>query len=139
MVWNELKRTAAREVPRTKQELQDCIFRFWSTQMTAEECATYINHVFKMVPVCILLRGSATGDVPGKLFNERSRGKSFAYSQGRLADPDIQKKAASFVNVRTMIFNNCVYFLNRVQSSTSFLFNVLYILFVCFQWIFLMM
>lgn len=53
--------------------------------------------------------------------------------KGRLADPDIQKKAASFVNVRTMIFNNYVYFLNRVQSSTSFLFNVLYILFVCFQ------
>lgn len=56
MVWNELKRTVAREVPRTKQELQDCILRFWSTQMTAEKCAIYIDHVFKVVPVCILMR-----------------------------------------------------------------------------------
>lgn len=37
MVWNELKRTVAREVPRTKQELQDCILRFWSTQMTVRD------------------------------------------------------------------------------------------------------
>lgn len=39
--------------------------------MTAEKCVTYIDHVFKVVPVCILMRGSAKGDVPGKLFNER--------------------------------------------------------------------
>lgn len=135
MVWNELKRTVAREVPRTKQELQDCILRFWSTQMTAEKCATYIDHVFKVVPVCILMRGSATGDVPGKLFNERSRGKSIAYFQGRLADPDIQKKAASFVNVWivwtvnrwTMILSNCVHFLNRVLSL-YLMYNIFYII-----------
>lgn len=135
MVWNELKRTVAREVPRTKQELQDCILRFWSTQMTAEKCATYIDHVFKVLPVCILMRGSATGDVPGKLFNERSRGKSIAYFQGRLADPDIQKKAASFVNVWivwtvnrwTMILSNCVHFLNRVLSL-YLMYNIFYII-----------
>lgn len=123
MVWNELKRTVAREVPRTKQELQDCIFRFWSTQMTAEKCATYIDHVFKVVPVCILMRGSATGDVPGKLFNERSRGKSIAYFQGRLADPDIQKKVASFVNQWTV---------NRVNCEQC---ELWYLITVCISWI----
>lgn len=130
MVWNELKRTVAREVPRTKQELQDCILRFWSTQMTAEKCATYIDHVFKVVPVCILMRGSATGDVPGKLFNERSRGKSIAYFQGRLADPDIQKKAASFVSclffiVIKQIFDTIIIKLDQYYYTVNYIFSVI--------------
>lgn len=93
MVWNELKRTVAREVPKTKQELTDCI----RTQMTAEKCCAYIDHVYKIVPVCVLMKGSATGDVPGKLFTERSRGKNIAYFQGKLTNPEIHRKAASLV------------------------------------------
>lgn len=73
MVWSELKRCVARVAPRTKQELQDCILGFWSSEMTPEKCATYIDHVYKVAPVCVLMKGNATGNVPGKLFTERSR------------------------------------------------------------------
>lgn len=47
--------------------------------MTSEKCATYIDHVYKVAPVCILIKGIATGDVPGKLFTKRLRMKSWVY------------------------------------------------------------
>lgn len=75
MVWSELKRCVARVASRTKQELQDCILGFWSSEMTPVS-ATYIDHVYKVAPVCVLMKGNATGNVPGKLFTERSRMKS---------------------------------------------------------------
>lgn len=47
--------------------------------MTPEKCATYIDHVYKVAPVCVLMKGNATGDVPGKLFAEISRMNSCVY------------------------------------------------------------
>jgi hypothetical protein len=98
MVWNELKRCVARETPRTKEELQDCIIRFWRTQMTVEKCCAYIDHVFKVVPTCVLMKGNATGDVPKRLFTDRSRGKSIAFFHEKLtSDKDINSKVDSLL------------------------------------------
>lgn len=66
--------------------------------MIVEKCVIYIDYVFKVVLECIFMRGSVMGDVFGKFFNERLRGKSIVYFQGRLVDFDIQKKVVSFVN-----------------------------------------
>lgn len=98
MVWNELKRCVAREAPRTKQELQECIVQFWRTEMTVEKCCAYIDHVYKVVPVCVLMKGNATGDVPKKLFSERSRGKSIGHFNNLLtSDKDVCARASNLL------------------------------------------
>lgn len=98
MVWSELKRCVARVAPRTKQELQDCILGFWSSEMTPEKCATYIDHVYKVTPVCVLMKGNATGNVPGKLFTERSRMKSCVYFNDKLTkDPKVRARANALI------------------------------------------
>ena len=52
MVWNELKRRVARD-PRTKQELQESVMQFWRTEITPEKCTVYIDHIYKVVFVCV--------------------------------------------------------------------------------------
>ena len=95
MVWNQLKRCVARESPRTKEELKQCIIGFWNREMTVDKCCAYIDHVYKVVPVCVMMRGHATGDVPKKVFSERSKGKSLNYFHGQLTkDPDESKASA---------------------------------------------
>ena len=60
-LWHELKEFNRREVkPRTKQELIDGIERFWQT-VSVEKCNKYINHLKKVVPRVIELKGAATG------------------------------------------------------------------------------
>lgn len=78
-MWIELKRCVPRVAPKTEQERQDCILGYWSSDVTPEECATYIDHVYKVAPACVLMKGNATGDVTGKLFTEISRMKSCVY------------------------------------------------------------
>lgn len=98
MVWNEFKRCVAREAPRTKQELQECVVQFWRTEMTVEKCCAYIDHVYKVVPVCVLMKGNATGDVPKKLFSERSRGKSIGHFNNLLtSDKDVCARASNLL------------------------------------------
>lgn len=97
MVWNELKRNIAKRDPRTKDDLSNCIEEFWIEHMTKEKCNTYIDHMFKAVPVCVMMDGVATGDAPNKIFNESSRGKSIAYFQEKLySDRTVMERADSF-------------------------------------------
>lgn len=79
MVWNQLKCSVAKAEPRTKEELLDAINTFWLQKMTIEQCNRYIDHIYKVAPVCIALNGKATGDLPNVIFRERSEGKSFQY------------------------------------------------------------
>jgi hypothetical protein len=44
--------------------------------MTTEQCNMYIDHIYKVAPACILMKGAATAKVPNFLFRERSREKS---------------------------------------------------------------
>jgi hypothetical protein len=56
-----------------------------SLKITSEQCTKYIEHNFKVVPVCIYLNGAATGDSPKQLFGgERSAGKDIEYFQRKL-------------------------------------------------------
>ncbi|CAG2242661.1 unnamed protein product [Mytilus edulis] len=79
MVWNQMKRHVARVDPKTKEELVDTLQTFWCEKMTVEQCNMYIDHIYKVAPVCVLMNGAATGHLPDKIFPERTRGKSLAY------------------------------------------------------------
>ena len=92
MVWNEMKYFIGKEMPRTKDDLVCAINKFWDG-LTAERCTRYIEHIFKVVPVCVLMGGQSTGDMPGRIFCERSRGKSIAYFNDKLKDPEVQARA----------------------------------------------
>lgn len=60
-MWHELKEYMRREVkPHTKQELIDGIAQFWKT-VTIAKCRRYINHLVKVIPKVIELKGEATG------------------------------------------------------------------------------
>lgn len=79
----------------TKEDLVGSIEEFWATHMTVEQCTTYIDHVFKVVPVCLLMNGQATGSMPDRLFRkEPSRGKNIRYFQDLLWSPayDVQRR-----------------------------------------------
>lgn len=93
MVWAQLKRYISRAGPTTKEALIREINAFWDSQMTEELCNRYINHIFKVAPVVILVDGKATGEIPNRLFTDDSAGKSFQYFNGLLQNPDIQARA----------------------------------------------
>jgi hypothetical protein len=76
--------------PQQKDELIDVIVQFWYQKMTREQCNLYIDHIYKVAPVCILSEGAATGHLPDRIFKERSRGKSLQYFDNKLkTDPDV--------------------------------------------------
>ena len=93
MVWAQLKRYIAKAGPTTKEELIRVINEFWANTMTVDLCNRYINHIFKVAPVVVLLEGKATGEIPNRLFNEYSGDKSFQYFNGLLRHPDVQARA----------------------------------------------
>lgn len=92
MVWNQVKRSLAKDEPRTKEELITAIERFWTEKMTVEQCNRYIDHVYKVAPTCVLMKGKATGDIPNKLFPEQSCGKSFQYFNSLLGTDQVQQR-----------------------------------------------
>ena len=60
-LWHELKEFIRREVkPHNKAELVSGISRFWLTVDIAK-CCKYINHLRKVIPRIIEVRGDATG------------------------------------------------------------------------------
>ena len=66
---------------------------FWCEKMTKEQCNLYIDHIYKVAPVCVVMNGTATGHLPDKIFRERSRGKSFTYFSNKMkTDPDVVQR-----------------------------------------------
>jgi hypothetical protein len=59
MVWNQMKRNIARSEPKTENELLQCIQKFWTEEMTTEQCNLCIDHIYNVVPVCIPMKGAA--------------------------------------------------------------------------------
>ncbi|KAH3894901.1 hypothetical protein DPMN_019061 [Dreissena polymorpha] len=90
-----MKRYVAKEGPRTKEELKASLENFWRNEMTVELCNRYIDHCYKVAPVCLAMEGKATGDIPSRLFSERSRGKSFRHFANLLSTDDMKRKFAS--------------------------------------------
>ena len=86
MIWNQLKRYIAKNQPKNKEELLDNIERFWLETVTPELCNRYIDHLFKVIPICEALGGKATGDLPNRTFLERSAGKSLRYFAHKLQE-----------------------------------------------------
>ncbi|KAH3886103.1 hypothetical protein DPMN_010104 [Dreissena polymorpha] len=107
-----MKRHVAKKSPRTKEELEDGLQEFWETEMTVEVCNLYIDHVFKVSPVCVAMNGKATRDIPSKLFSERSSGKSFQYFSNLLSTEDMTRKLTS-LRVCNMMDNSNVANVNK--------------------------
>ena len=60
-LWHELKEFIRREVkPMNKSDLILGILRFWDI-VDCQKCCKYINHLRKVIPRVIALRGAATG------------------------------------------------------------------------------
>ena len=100
MLWNQLKRYLSKRDPTTKASLVQYTQEFWQNELTIETCNVYIDHIFKVVPIVLLMNGRATGDIPRKVFKEPSRGKSIQYFQQQLSTTTMKTKIASFVDDR---------------------------------------
>jgi hypothetical protein len=92
MVWNQLKRAIAKSEPRTKDELVKAITDFWYQIMTVELCNRYIDHIYKVAPICVAMKGKATGNVPNQLFTVRSEGKSFRYFADLMEEEQVKAR-----------------------------------------------
>ncbi|WAR19464.1 hypothetical protein MAR_001302 [Mya arenaria] len=68
MLWANLKTHMYRRACTTVYELVAAITKYWKSKVTAEKCNRYIDYVFKVAPVCVVMKGYATGDVPKKIF-----------------------------------------------------------------------
>ena len=93
MVWAQMKRHVPKAKPRTKDELAECTGQFWRN-VTVELCNKYINHLYKVVPVWVLVNGESTGDIPNRLFPESSSGKSIRYFDDKLKNDEQVKTRA---------------------------------------------
>jgi hypothetical protein len=76
----------------TLNQLQEVLLQYWGTHLTVELCNRCIDHVFKVAPVCVLMKGAATGDVLKKIFPEPSTNRSLAYFNDKLKLPEMQEK-----------------------------------------------
>jgi len=56
MIWHKLKRYLSKQEPTTKAELVRHTLEFWSN-LSPETCNKYIDHLYKVVPVVILMSG----------------------------------------------------------------------------------
>ncbi|KAH3706747.1 hypothetical protein DPMN_066136 [Dreissena polymorpha] len=101
MVWNQLKRHVSKSEPKTKEELVRAIKTFWNSHMTVEQCNMYIDHLFKVVPICIRMNGCATGDTPNRVFSRHdSRGKSIQFFENLLDTDEETRGKASLYNLQ---------------------------------------
>ena len=67
MVWAMMKSRISKKEPRTKQGLISSINSFWREDMTISTCNNFIDHIFKDLPVAVVIGGQATGDLPRKI------------------------------------------------------------------------
>lgn len=87
MVWNRMKRFIGQRGPQTKEDLIQSNQTFWAEKMSPDVCRKYIEHNFKVVPVCIHLGGATTSDNPKKLFKtEQSLAKDIAFFQRKFKE-----------------------------------------------------
>ena len=84
MVWANMKQYVYKQNCTTLNQLQEALLQYWGTHLTVE--------LFKVAPVCVLMNGKATGDVPKKIFPEPSTDKSFEYFSEKLKLPEMQDK-----------------------------------------------
>ena len=95
MVWAHMKREVAKDQPTNKEELTNTITKFWYKTLNTELCNRYIDHVFKVAPVCVAMQEKPTGDIPNKTFPESSKGRSFRYFVQKMECEDIKDKLKS--------------------------------------------
>ena len=90
-----MKSRLSKMEPKTKEDLQNSIRQFWREQMTIDVCNNFIDHFYKVLPIAAVIGGRATGDLPRKIFPERSRNKSMKYFADKLKTEEYQQKISS--------------------------------------------
>ena len=98
MLWNQLKRYVDKYNPRTKDQQMNLIDQFWTVELTDKVYNRYIDHLYKAVPICVLMGGRATADLPKKIFPESSAGKSIDYFWQKLHTPEVFERAKKLLN-----------------------------------------
>ncbi|KAH3782982.1 hypothetical protein DPMN_160907 [Dreissena polymorpha] len=94
-------RIVAPSEPKPKEELVRAIQTFWNSHMTVEQCNMYIDHLFKVVPICIRMNGCATGDTPNRVVSRHgSRGKSIQFFENLLDTNEETRAKASLYNLQ---------------------------------------
>lgn len=91
MVWAMMKARLNKMGPKTKEELQAGIKTFWKRDLTIPICNNFIDHVYKVLPIAVVIGGKATGDLPRKIFPERSSNKSLAYFNTKIQTPECRQ------------------------------------------------
>lgn len=98
MVWSAMKQKLGKMELKTKDELVRAIQTFWKNDLTVESCNTYIDHLYKVIPVALVCDGRATGDLPKKLLPERSRLRSLEYFNNKLKSPEYREKITTLMH-----------------------------------------
>ncbi|CAC5379419.1 unnamed protein product [Mytilus coruscus] len=70
MVWSMMKSRLSKKEPRTKEDLINGIKSSWREDMTIAICNNFIDHIFKVMPIAVVIGGRATGDLSKKIFQE---------------------------------------------------------------------
>ena len=62
--------------------------------MRPEKCTSYIDHLYKVVPLVVTVAGKATADLPGKLYPkyDHSIGLSISHYENLIHTPGYQLK-----------------------------------------------
>ncbi|VDH98003.1 Hypothetical predicted protein [Mytilus galloprovincialis] len=95
MVWSMMKQRLNKKKLSTKNDLTSGIKDFWKNDLTVERCNTFIDHNFKVLPVAVFIGGRATGDLPKKIFPERSRSRSLSYFNDQFDLEEVKERLAA--------------------------------------------
>ena len=60
-VWASMKSGSGNEASRTQDALVATLLRFWNTHLTVAQCNRYVNHIYKVIPKVIEIRGGVSG------------------------------------------------------------------------------
>ena len=60
-VWAAMKHEVARKQPRSQDELVATLKSFWTNHLTVNQCNRYINHIYRVIPKVISVKGSYSG------------------------------------------------------------------------------
>jgi len=102
-----------------KAELVWHTLEFWSN-LSPETYNKYIDHLYKIVPVVILMGGRATCDVPKKLYSESSRGRSIQYFVQQLQKEGKQKKFDLLLKDKDGNWQNYIDYKTALLRATHF-------------------
>ena len=65
MVWAMMKSRLSKTETKTKEDLINGIEPFWKEDMNIALCYNFIDHIYKVLPIAVLVNGRASPCRPG--------------------------------------------------------------------------